>query len=79
VNTMPDTLARFRMDLEDAIGRDLDRRRRRTRVARPLAGAVVLAAVGGVLASTLLGGGGPSIVDRAEAALAVRAVRPCTW
>jgi hypothetical protein len=68
---MPDTLVRFRMDLEDAIGRDLDRRRRRTRVARPLAGAVVLAAVGGALASTLLGGGGPSIVDRAEAALAV--------
>lgn len=63
------SLHHFRADLESAIGRDLDRRRRRSRVARPLAGALVFAAVGGVLAATLLGGSGPSIVDRAEAAL----------
>jgi hypothetical protein len=70
VNALPDTLTRFRRDLEGAIGRDLDRRRRRARIVRPLAGAAALAVVGGALASTLLGGGSPSIVDRAEAALA---------
>jgi hypothetical protein len=76
---MPDTLVRFRMDLEDAIGRDLDRRRRRTRVARPLAGAVVLAAVGGALASTLLGGGGRRSSTAPRPRWPFRAVRPCTW
>ena len=37
---------------------------------RPAIAAVVLAVVGGVVGSIVLSGGGPSIVDRAEAALA---------
>ena len=64
------TLTRFRGELEGAVARDLRRRRRRARVARPIAGALTLAAVGGVLAATLVGSSGPSIVERAEAALA---------
>ena len=69
-------MIRFRGQLEAAIARDLDRRRRRARVVRPLAGAVALAAVGGVLAATLLGSSGPSIVERAEAALAAPSGQP---
>ena len=65
MSNLPDTLIRFRVDLEGAIAHDLGRVHRRARVVRPLAGAAVLAAVGGVLAATLLGDGGPSIVDRA--------------
>jgi hypothetical protein len=76
VNDLSATMIRFRADLEAAVARDLDRRRRRARVTRPLAGAVALAAVVGVLASTLLGGRGPSIVDRAEAALATPSGKP---
>jgi hypothetical protein len=69
VTDLSDTMIRFRADLEGAVARELARRRRRTRVVRPLAGAAVLAVAGGTLAATLLGGSGPSIVDRAEAAL----------
>jgi hypothetical protein len=76
VNDVSHTLTRFRAELEGAIARDLDRRRRRARVVRPLAGAVTLAAVGGVLAATLLSSGGPSIVERAEAALAAPSGQP---
>jgi len=76
VNDVSHTLTRFRAELEGAIARDLDRRRRRARVVRPLAGAVTLAAVGGVLAATLLSSGGPSIVERAEAALAAPSGKP---
>jgi hypothetical protein len=76
VTDLSRTMTRFRADLEGAAARDLDRRRRRARVTRALAGAVALAAVVGVLASTLLGGGGPSIVDRAEAALATLSGEP---
>lgn len=76
MNDLSTTMNRFRAELEGAVARDLDRRRRRARVARPLAGAVALAAVGGVFASTLLGGSGSSIVDRAEAALATPSGQP---
>jgi hypothetical protein len=68
VNALPDSLLRFRGDLEAAISCDLGRRRRR--LVRPAALAAAAAAAAGVLAFLLVGGAGPSIVGRAEAALA---------
>jgi hypothetical protein len=73
VNSLPTTLIEFRRDLEAAVARDLARRRR----VRPLAvrGAVVLgAAACAVTAASsvgFFGQGGPSIVERASAALAL--------
>jgi hypothetical protein len=68
MNTLPPTLDRFGAELEAAVGRVLDSRRRRRRMIR---GAVVLAAAAtaalGLLAA--FGTGGPSVVERAAAAL----------
>jgi hypothetical protein len=69
VTQLPDSLNRFQAELEGAIARDLGRRRRRARVLRPLAAAAVLGVGGALAGPLLLAGGGPSIVNRAEAAL----------
>jgi hypothetical protein len=61
-------LSRFRTQLEQAIAADSARRRRRLRVARPVA-LTAGAIAAGIAAFLLVGGGGPSIVDRAQAAL----------
>ena len=68
MNTLPPTLDRFGDELEDAVRRDLGSRRRRRRMVR---GAVVLAAVVAAALGLLsaFGTGGPSVVDRAAAAL----------
>jgi outer membrane lipoprotein-sorting protein len=68
MNTLPPTLGRFGDELEDAVRRDLGHRRRRRRAIR---GAVVLAAVAAAALGLLsaFGTGGPSVVDRAAAAL----------
>jgi hypothetical protein len=66
---VPERLNRFQAELESAIGADLARRRRRARIVRPLA----VAAAAGIVGAIVLPGaldGGPSVVDRAEAALA---------
>ena len=65
---LPDSLNRFQAELEGAIARDLGHRHRRSRVVRPLVVAAGLAAAG-IAAALVAAGGGPSIVDRAEAAL----------
>ena len=68
MTTLPPSLDRFGGELENAVGRDLRRRRTRRLAVR---GAAVLA----VAAATALGllsgltGGGPSVVQRAAAAL----------
>ena len=68
MNALPPTLDRFGDELEDAVRRDLGHRRRRRRMVR---GAVVLAAVAAAALGLLsaFGTGGPSVVDRAAAAL----------
>lgn len=68
MSTLPPTLDRFGDELEDAVRRDLGHRRRRRRMVR---GAVVLAAVAAAALGLLsaFGTGGPSVVDRAAAAL----------
>ena len=70
MTALPPSLDRFGAELEDAVGRDLGSRRRRRRMIR---GAVVLAVAAaaalGVL--SLFGTGGPSVVERAAAALQV--------
>jgi len=68
MNTLPPTLDRFGDELEDAVRRDLGHRRRRRRMVR---GAVVLAAVAAAALGLLsaFGTRGPSVVDRAAAAL----------
>jgi len=68
MNTLPPTLERFGAELEDAVRRDLGSRRRRRRMIR---GAVVLAAVAAAALGLLsvFGAGGPSVVERAAAAL----------
>jgi hypothetical protein len=65
---LPPSLDRFGGELENAVGRDLRRRRTRRRVVR---GAAVLAVAGAVALGLLNGltGGGPSVVERAAAAL----------
>jgi outer membrane lipoprotein-sorting protein len=68
MNALPSTLDRFGAQLEDAVRHDLGTRRRRRRMSR---GAVVLAAVAATALGFLsvFGSGGPSVVDRAAAAL----------
>lgn len=72
----PERLNRFRVELEKAVALDLDRSRRRSRIVRPIAAALTLAAVIGVVGSIVLSGGGPSVVERAEAALAAPSGQP---
>jgi outer membrane lipoprotein-sorting protein len=68
MNPLPPALDRFGGELEDAVRRDLGSRRRRRRAIR---GAVVLAVVAAAALGLLsvFGSGGPSVVDRAAAAL----------
>jgi outer membrane lipoprotein-sorting protein len=68
MNQLPPTLDRFGGELENAVRRDLGRRRRRRHMMR---GAVVLAVVSAAALGLLsaLGTGGPSVVERAAAAL----------
>jgi outer membrane lipoprotein-sorting protein len=68
MNPLPPTLDRFGGELENAVRRDLGNRRRRRRAMR---GAVVLAVVAAAALGLLsaFGSGGPSVVDRAAAAL----------
>jgi outer membrane lipoprotein-sorting protein len=68
MNDLPPTLERFGAELEDAVRRDLGSRRRRRHAIR---GAVVLAVVAAAALGLLsaFGTGGPSVVDRAAAAL----------
>jgi hypothetical protein len=65
VTSVPDSLLRFRGDLEEEISRDLARGRLGWQAAFTLAAAIATA----IAAFLLVGGGGPSIVDQAEAAL----------
>ena len=68
MNDLPPTLERFGAELEDAVRRDLGSRRRRRHAMR---GAVVLAVVAAAALGLLsaFGTDGPSVVDRAAAAL----------
>ena len=68
MNALPPTLDRFGAELEDAVRHDLGSRRSRRRMSR---GAGVLAAVAAAALGLLsaFGTGGPSVVDRAAAAL----------
>lgn len=68
MNPLPPTLDRFGGELENAVRRDLGSRLRRRRAMR---GAVVLAVVAAAALGLLsaFGSGGPSVVDRAAAAL----------
>ena len=74
MTSLPESLTRFRSDLEEAISREQasrrSRRMRRVTVGASLATASVAVALGLLSA---LPGGGPSIVDRAAAALERRA------
>ena len=68
MNALPPSLDRFGSELENAVHRDLGGRRRRRRAIRGAAVlAVVAAAALGLL--SVFGSGGPSVVDRAAAAL----------
>jgi hypothetical protein len=68
MTALPPSLDRFGPELENAVRRDLGTRRRRRRTVRAAAVlAVVAAAALGLLSA--LGTGGPSIVQRAAAAL----------
>jgi hypothetical protein len=68
MNALPPSLDRFGPELEDAVRRDLGGRRRRRRMIRAAAVlAVVAAAALGLLSA--LGTGGPSVVQKAAAAL----------
>jgi len=70
MTALPSSLVDYRGALEDAAARDLHRRRRTTPVRRLAAvGAAALAVVLAVGAVNLVTGGGPSVVDRAAAAL----------
>ena len=68
MNTLPRSLDDFRAELENAVRRDLASRRRRRRL---LGGAAVAAAAAAVSLGVLsaLPNGGPSVVQRAMAAL----------
>jgi outer membrane lipoprotein-sorting protein len=68
MNALPPSLDRFGAELESAVGRDLRTRRTRRRTVR---GAVVLAVAAAVALGLLnsLTGSGPSVVQRAAAAL----------
>jgi hypothetical protein len=68
MTALPPTLDRFGAELENAVRRDLGARRRRRRMLRAAAlSAVAVAAAFGVLSA--LPTGGPSVVERAAAAL----------
>jgi outer membrane lipoprotein-sorting protein len=68
MNALPPSLDRFGDELENAVHRDLGSRRRRRRAVRGAAVlAVVAAAALGLL--SVFGSSGPSVVDRAAAAL----------
>jgi outer membrane lipoprotein-sorting protein len=68
MTALPPSLDRFGAELENAVGRDLRSRRTRRRVVR---GAAVLAVAAAAALGLLSGltGGGPSVVQRAAAAL----------
>ena len=68
MTALPPSLDRFGAELENAVGRDLRSRRTRRLLVR---GAVVLAVAGAAALGLLSGltGGGPSVVQRAAAAL----------
>ena len=68
MTALPPSLDRFGAELENAVGRDLRSRRTRRRMVR---GAAVLAAASAAALGLLSGltGGGPSVVQRAAAAL----------
>ena len=68
MTALPPSLGHFGAELESAVGRDLRGRRTRRRMVR---GAVVLAVAGAAALGLLSGltGGGPSVVQRAAAAL----------
>jgi hypothetical protein len=68
MNALPPSLDRFGIELENAVGRELRGRSTRRHVLR---GGAVLAAVGAAALGLLSGltGGGPSVVQRATAAL----------
>jgi outer membrane lipoprotein-sorting protein len=66
---LPPTLERFGAELEDAARRDLGHRRARGRLIRATAVLAVVAAGALGLLSALTNGGGPSVVERAAAAL----------
>jgi hypothetical protein len=68
MTALPPTLDRFGAELENAVRRDLGARRRRHRMLRAAAlSAAAVAAAFGVLSA--LPTGGPSVVERAAAAL----------
>jgi outer membrane lipoprotein-sorting protein len=68
MNALPPSLDEFGAELENAVGRDLRNRRRHRRAVRgAVALAVVAAAALGLL--SIFGSDGPSVVDRAAAAL----------
>jgi hypothetical protein len=68
MNALPPSLDRFGPDLESAVRRDLSGRRRHRRAVRAVVSlAVAAAAALGLLSA--LGTGGPSVVERAAAAL----------
>jgi hypothetical protein len=66
---LPPPLERFGAELEDAARRDLGHRRTRRRIVRAAAVLAVVAAGALGLLSALTNGGGPSVVERAAAAL----------
>jgi hypothetical protein len=66
---LPPTLERFGTELEEAAHRDLGDRRRRRRMIRGAAVLAIVAAGSLGLLSVLTNGGGPSVVERAAAAL----------
>jgi hypothetical protein len=68
MTALPPSLDRFGAEFENAVGRDLRSRRTRRLLVR---GAVVLAVAGAAALGLLSGltGGGPSVVQRAAAAL----------
>jgi hypothetical protein len=67
VTTLPPSLVRFQSDLEEAVGRERRRRPRRLALRIAVAAAAAAAVSLGVLSA--LPGSGPSIVQRAAAAL----------
>lgn len=75
----PERLNRFRVELEKAVALDLDRSRRRSRIVRPIAAALTLAAVIGVVGSIVLSGGGHRSSSARRPHWPRRVVNPSTW
>src|SRR3954447_7036576 len=69
MTSLPPMLERFGVELEDAVRRDLGHRRTRRRIVRATVVLAVVAAGALGLLSALTNGGGPSVVERATAAL----------